>query len=289
MNRKLLIASLVIFSIYVGVVYATIFSSTIDTATPLGTDAPSVIDNRIREAKAGWQERLNVDHFFDLTGTQVSDADTGEHRKVLFHAPISSPGTVAENHGQLFIKDVNSKAELHWIDEDEQEIQLTSAGSFNTALANDTYFTAVDNAGTGTVDLIKADTNDVAVVPDNSQTATNAAPTSDTGIVNKKYVDDNVGSANYTPTSYAGGESVTFPNGLIMKMGFKAVNDNTGDVTTTFSAAFPNAAVSVTIVSQHTDTQNNDGDIYLKSLSESSFVTRSYNGWDGFYWTAIGY
>ena len=46
-----------------------------DTTTPAGTDAPSVIDNRIREVKQGVQEMLNIDHYFPLTGTQVSDAD----------------------------------------------------------------------------------------------------------------------------------------------------------------------------------------------------------------------
>lgn len=111
----------------------TSFSETFDTATPLGTDAPSVLDDRDRETKAAVQERANVDHYWPLTGTQVSDADSGEHRKVLFHAPITSPATVDANHGILFIKDVAGKAELFWMDEDENEIQLTSAGALNSS------------------------------------------------------------------------------------------------------------------------------------------------------------
>lgn len=106
----------------------TTFTSTYDTNTPLGSDDPAEADDRMREIKLSNQQRNNVDHFWPLTGTEVSDADTGEHRKVLFHEPISSPGTVAVDHGQLFIKDVAAKAELHWIDEDEQEVQLTSGG-----------------------------------------------------------------------------------------------------------------------------------------------------------------
>ncbi|HDY88246.1 MAG TPA: hypothetical protein ENH82_09060 [bacterium] len=57
-------------------------------------------------------------------------------------------------------------------------------------LPNDTYLTADNAAGTGTVDLIKANTSDVAVIPDGSELATSAAPTADADIANKKYVDD---------------------------------------------------------------------------------------------------
>ena len=50
----------------------------------------------------------------------------------------------------------------------------------------------------------------------------------------------------WSPTSYAGGETATFPNGLIMKMGVKSLNNN-GNTTVTFGTAFPNAIVSVTL------------------------------------------
>lgn len=62
-------------------------------------------------------------------------------------------------------------------------------------LPNDTYLTAKDYAGTGTVDLIKANTSDVAVIPDGSELATSAAPTADADIANKKYVDDQIAVA----------------------------------------------------------------------------------------------
>lgn len=169
---------------------------TIDTSTPAGTDSPAVIDDRIREAKAGWQERLNVDHYFALTGTQVSDSAVGQHRQVEYYGPISTP-TNATNKGWTYTKDVSAKAELHWLDEDGNEKQLTSAGSLNLAsaeivgvLSNDTYFTAVDAAGTGTVNLIKANSSDVPVIPDGTQLASSAAPDDDQDIANKKYVDD---------------------------------------------------------------------------------------------------
>lgn len=169
----------------------TVFSDTYDTNTPLGSDDPAEADDRMREIKSAIQERENVDHYWPLTGTEVSDADTGEHRKVLFHAPIVATPTVAANHGDLRIKDTDGKAELTWTDEDENELVLTSKGQ---NLANATYLTATDEAGTGSVDLIKAgrnvaDDTDVAIVPDLTRTASDAAPVEDTDLANKKYVD----------------------------------------------------------------------------------------------------
>ncbi|MFA5037859.1 MAG: hypothetical protein WC479_11880, partial [Candidatus Izemoplasmatales bacterium] len=107
--------------------------------------------------------------------------------------------TAYSNCGYLYLKDVSSVVELFWEDESGNEIQITTGGKIlgdNVRLSNDTYLTAVDAAGTGTVNLIKAgrneaDDTDVAILPDLVRAATNAAPTEDTQLVNKKYVDDN--------------------------------------------------------------------------------------------------
>lgn len=176
---------------------------TYDTDTPLGSNSPSVIDDRIREAKDAVQERQNIDHYWPLTGSEVSDTDAGKHRQVTFQAPLSAnPTTVDEDEGQLYTKDVSGKAELFWIDEDENALQITDGGTLNITssdlvgtLANDTYFSAVDAAGTGTTDLIKAGRNeaddaDVPQIPDATRLASNAAPTEDTQIANMKYVKD---------------------------------------------------------------------------------------------------
>jgi len=53
-----------------------------DIATPAGSDDPAEADDRMREIKAAVQERLNVEHVFDLTGTEVSHADTGKHTDI---------------------------------------------------------------------------------------------------------------------------------------------------------------------------------------------------------------
>lgn len=187
--RKTLFVLLLLLFFMLGIVYATTFTYTYDTATPAGGDDPAEADDRMREIKAAVQERMNVDHYWPLTGTEVSDADTGEHRKILFHAPIATTPTVATDHGDLRIKDVDSKAEFTWTDEDENELVLTSKGN---NLASNTYLTATDNAGTGSVNLIKADANDVVYLPDDTRLATSAAPDANEEIANKKYVDDQI-------------------------------------------------------------------------------------------------
>jgi len=81
---------------------------------------------RIRNFKRDIRERVAQDHYMDLAGTQ---ADHGEHKKVTFQAPLASDPTNAANKGYLYTKDVSSKAELHWEDEDGNVGQITNAGA----------------------------------------------------------------------------------------------------------------------------------------------------------------
>ncbi len=231
----------------------TTFSSTYDTATPGGSDDPAEADDRMREIKAAVQERENVDHYWPLTGTEVSDTDAGEHRKVTLRQ-TSKPTAVASK-AFLYSKDIGGQAEFFVMSEDGVEIQVSRDGKLNldlNILANNTAIKADNEAGDGTVDLIKvarnvADDADVVQLPDSTRMATSAAPAEDTELANKKYVDDNIGSANYIPTSYAGEESITFPNGLIMKQGIETSVGADSTSSTTFGVAFPTAIVSYSV------------------------------------------
>ncbi|MFH1616916.1 MAG: hypothetical protein ABIG61_17760 [Planctomycetota bacterium] len=107
-------------------------------------------------------------------------------------------------------------------------------------VANNAYLQARNAADDGNVDLIKSDGSDVPTLPDGSALATSAAPTADAEIANKKYVDD---SLTFSPTKYAGGESVTLPNGLILKFGQVTGAGTWAQVT--FGTAFPTAIVQV--------------------------------------------
>jgi len=226
-------------------VVGTVFSSTYDTATPLGTDDPREADDRMREIKAAVQERENVDHYWPLTGTEVSDADTGEHRKVLFHAPITSPATIAESHGLFFIKDVAGKAELHWLDEDENEIQLTSVGKLFSS--GDLTVTTNQIVGgtldvTGNIDPTTYEATNGGFL-DEDDMASDAADKVASQQSIKAFA-GMVPAQTGALAGYEGEESVTFANGLIFKTGSTSVVDG---ATITFEAAFPTAIKSVVV------------------------------------------
>lgn len=123
-----------LISVMIGsIAYATVFSSIYDTATPLGTDAPSTLDDQDRLTKEAVQERMNVDHYWPLTGTQVSDVDVGEHRKATFHEPLGADPTTATNKGHVYMKDIAGVVELFWKDESGNVLQLTTAGKIPQA------------------------------------------------------------------------------------------------------------------------------------------------------------
>jgi len=90
-------------------------------------------------------------------------------------------------------------------------------------IANNTYLKATNNAGTGTVDLIKANTSDVAVLPDGSELATSAAPTADADIANKKYVDDQIGAVDSLFGSWTSTDSES--NAFAQNNVYKAESD----------------------------------------------------------------
>ncbi len=93
-------------------------------AQPADIENISIGASRIRDLKTDIQERLEIDHF------HAGDAQDGEHKKLTLGAPIATPANIA-NKGFLYTKDVDAKVELHWEDEDGNEIALTAAGSIN--------------------------------------------------------------------------------------------------------------------------------------------------------------
>ena len=171
----------------------------LDTTVPAGSADPKTLDTIIQNHKKAWQERLNVDLYMPLTGTEVSDTEAGEHRQVTLRVLGADPTNEADK-GWVYTKDVSAKAELHWEDEDGNVKQLTSGGDIkgdegDVILTNEAYLTAVDGAGTGTVDLIKANSSDEVVtgavteLPDTSRLNSSADPLADEQIVCKGYAD----------------------------------------------------------------------------------------------------
>ena len=100
-----------------------------DTSTPTGSNSPTQGDDRIRELKSAIVEREGQDHYWPASGTVYDNDDTGFHKKVTLLVQTSI--TQKANAGILYSKDVSAKAELHYKDEDGNEVQLTSAGAVN--------------------------------------------------------------------------------------------------------------------------------------------------------------
>ncbi len=95
-------------------------------------------------------------------------------------------------------------------------------------------------------------------------------------------------AAQMTPTAYAGGESVTYANGLILKQGLRGASGNA--VTVTFQAVFPTAATSMQITPRDTSSiLASQGTALVSALSVSGATVYTHASVEGFYWQAWGY
>ena len=97
-------------------------------ADPANSDDVSDGASEIRKLKNTLRERLEMEHYWDEGGT---DADHGEHLKTTFHAPLAADPDPGADKAALYSKDVDSKAELHWEDEDDNVLQITSKGTIS--------------------------------------------------------------------------------------------------------------------------------------------------------------
>jgi hypothetical protein len=114
----------------------------------------------------------------------------------------------------------------------------------------------------------------------------NAAPVSGDHLTNKTYVDAS-STDGFTPESYAGEESVTFPNGLIMKWG---VINMAGDTTATVTFAQAFSTIKNVQVSKSRNTNSSTNTPTIKSISNSNFVIRNPSDHThNMYWQAIGF
>ena len=178
-------------------------------SSPDGQDSVTSGDDEIRNLKVEISDRLK-NMLYGLIAGENTLAQHFQYLQLYEQASVAQPSA---GFGRLYCKAVGDKAELFWHDEDGDEIQLTTGGKWNGAvlsalgipagsyaadsideddiqLANNAALTAKNAAGTGTVNLIKAGTNNLPTLPDSSEMASSAAPVEDEAIANKKYVDD---------------------------------------------------------------------------------------------------
>lgn len=194
-------------------------SETFDTATPAGGDSPTEADDRIREVKAAIQEFMDDhnggdeegDHYWPLDGTEITDVDVGQHRKITLRQLSDDPSTLASyatitDLGFLYQKDVAGNTELFWQDEAGNVVQMTKAGDLHSSagftmlsgeVATIEIIQAVDSSGVvikndaGSTGLLVGDDGTVTLST-GSRLAGPAAPGEDAGIANRKYVDDQI-------------------------------------------------------------------------------------------------
>ena len=185
-QNKLVLCWLICLS----VVLILAWTDTLKTSTPGATDDPREADDRMREIKGAFVERLDVDHYWTASATSTYDAaDTGKHEFITLIDMASDP-TAAAGYAHIYMKG----DELFYQDDTDTTLMLTKDGAIEWESINDvnnsTYILSVDAAGTGTANLIMADANDLATLPDGASLASATATSDgDRTIADKGYVD----------------------------------------------------------------------------------------------------
>jgi hypothetical protein len=94
-----------------------------------------------------------------------------------------------------------------------------------------------------------------------------------------------VSKAGFTPQAYTAGESITFPNALVMKMGRTAVSGTTTAIT--FAGAFTGAILSVQVTPEKSGTDLISASI--DNIATDHFDVNHTDGTTHIMWVAIGY
>ena len=138
------------------VAWLPLFMGVWDKAKPAASTTLKASNPELLANNTALETAIDADHDFTTSGTQ-----TGRHEAIhlLEQADL---GTGATGVPLLGAQTTDSAPELVFTDESDNDVVLTSKGN---RLANDTYFTATDNAGTGSVNLFKADVNDCLYIP----------------------------------------------------------------------------------------------------------------------------
>ena len=222
---------------------------------------------------------------------------------------IINKGTAFSNGEQLTADKINSLLDLATFNQSATDSASTTVNSASQIVVADSGITtaklatdAVETAKIKDANVTKAKIEDVAdykvlgnvsgaaaapqevAILDEDDMVSNSATALATQQSIKAYVD--ASAQTFVPASYLGEESVTLPNGLIMKMG------STTSKTVNYGTAFPRGFVSVTISnrSSYGDTYGNSSFVTSSSVSGftiTSGVSVSGNG--PWFWQAIGY
>jgi len=274
-------------------------------AAPAGTDAASVGDDEIRYLKVEVSDRLKALVYGFIAGE--NDGVPG-CKNLAFKVREDNP-TVATSTIVLYSKDVSDEAHLYMKDESNDVRQVSKAAGLLNIIAGDYAADSIDEddiqlannapleaknaAGDDVLKLIKADASDDIILGDSTKghdvrlSDATATGDNDLHLADKKYVDDNstmVPAVTGAGTGYAGEESVTLPNGLIIKSGYIAYSAST--TTVTFGTAF--SAVISAQAATKASTGNYDVPL-IKTLNTTTLEIYDDQTPAGYYWIAIGW
>lgn len=119
-----------------------------------------------------------------------------------------------------------------------------------------------------------------------------ADPAAAQDAVTKAYLETKIGTGAFDPASFAGEESITFPNGLIMKFGYVSTRPS-GIATVEFEVAFGTAIIAAFATPyepQETNTASvrYGAEIKKRSVSGIDIAVQNWAAIEGAYWLAIG-
>ena len=226
--------------------------------------------------------------------------------------PIINKGTSFSNGEQLTADKINNLLDLATFNQSATDSASTTVNSASQIVVQDSGITtaklstdAVETAKIKDANVTKAKIEDVAdykvlgnvsgaaaapaevAILDEDDMVSNSATALATQQSIKAYVDAT--AEGFTPSTYAGEESVTLPNGLIMKFGSKSVpGDSTASVS--FATAFSTAIVQVQLTIKTSIPLNSDAGLSATSQTVNGFtIQNGASGTETVSWMAIGY
>lgn len=145
----------------------TVWTYTMDVEGMTGDTDPTTLETIHQTMWKAWRERMNLDHYLPLDAvytTQVLHADGGEHRKVTLRNDEAVAAGIADK-GIIHVADdaVSSKAELFYMDEDTQNVQITRSGEMRERVNVATIAEGTDNQNPLTCDGTWQDLADMSI------------------------------------------------------------------------------------------------------------------------------
>jgi len=230
---------------------------------------------------------------------------------------VINKGTSFSNGEQLTAKKINDMVDLATFDQSASDSASTTVNSASQIIVRDGGITAAklatdsvetvkildSTSKTDGVTLPKIQFIDTAKVLGRTtaeagnveeldfKTETDMASDSDTAVASQKSIKAYADAApkaqmkvnDVAGATYAGEESITFPNGLIMKFGQETIDASGGTIT--FATPFPTACINFTSEKIGADSSNNIG---VTSFSKSQ-VDCNPTSTATFLWHATGH